>query len=122
MNDIILFCCGGVHSFVLCVDTTFKFCDMWFTDIWYKNKRIINTKAVKHSVINYVSLLQDEHTFNRFALECLSANPLIYELKSIGEDLESAIFSVFKSTIKPFQSCLVFAIFFKGTKANWINF
>ena len=43
---------------------------------------------------------KEEAVFQRFALEMVTANPEMLELKSLGNDLEKAIFKGFKSVIK----------------------
>ena len=98
--DIEQFCCSSYDSSVLAVDTTFNLCDLWITDTTYRNKRIVKVENGKHPVHLGPIMLhfsKDKETFGRFALELLAASPDLKELKTIGVDLESAIFNGFKN-------------------------
>ena len=104
LKDIELFCCdpNDNNSCVLDIDTTFKLCNMWITDISYRNKRLLSSRARKNPVhIGPVvmSFTKDEGTFRRFCVELISANPQLINLKKDGVDMEAAIFSGFHSVI-----------------------
>ena len=87
------------NASVLGIDTTFNLCDMWLTDTCYRNKRLINPRTNAHPVFLgpiLIHFTKEEETFLRFALELLSADPTLRNLKKIGVDLESAIYNGFK--------------------------
>ena len=102
IQDIDKFCTTELEASVLAVDTTFNLCDMWITDTSYRNKRLLNPTTGKHLVFLSPVMLhfsKNEKTFGRFALELVSANPKLKDLKKIGVDLESAIFNGFSNII-----------------------
>ena len=102
INDIAKFCCKNSDTAILGVDTTFNLCDLWITDTSYRNKRLLNTTSGGHPVHLGPIMLhftKDDGTCGRFALELLSANPCLKDLKTLGVDLEAAIYSGFKSLI-----------------------
>ena len=99
IKDIVKFCCVEQNASVLGIDTTFNLCDMWLTDTCYRNKRLINPRTNAHPVFLgpiLIHFTKEEETFLRFALELLSADPTLRNLKKIGVDLESAIYNGFK--------------------------
>ena len=85
INDIAKCCCKNSDTAVLGVDTTFNLCDLWSTDTSYRNKRLLNTTSGGHPVHLGPIMLhftKDDGTFGRFALELLSANPCLKDLKT----------------------------------------
>ena len=49
---------------------------------------------------------KDEEAFTRFALEKSAGNPKLIELKTVGVDMESAIYQGFKSNFKDLPRCI----------------
>ena len=84
------------------VDTTFNLCDLWITDTFYRNKHLVNIieggTPVHLSPIN-LHFTKDKKTFGRFKLEILLANPNLKNISFIRVDLESAIFTGWKTMI-----------------------
>lgn len=102
VQDVEKFCTTELEASVLAVDTTYNLCDMWITDTSYRNKRLLNPATGKHPVFLgpiMIHFSKNDKAFARFALELVSANPKLKELKTIGVDLESAIFNGFKNMI-----------------------
>ena len=78
LSDVKKFCCKSTEAGVFPVDTTFNLCDLWITDISYRNKRLVNTidgGAPVHLSPIMLHFTRDEQTFGRFGLEILAANP-----------------------------------------------
>lgn len=99
LNDIEKFCCYGTEPVPLAVDTTFNLCDLWLTDSSYKNKRLVNTLTGTSPVFFGPCMLhftKDVEAFSRFALELRAGNAALKDLKTIGVDMEAAIFNGFK--------------------------
>ena len=74
------------------IHLTFNLCNSWITDTSYCNTRLINSDG-KHPVFLgpvIIHFEKSEFLFNRFAMEILSHEPLISELKAIGTDIEKA--------------------------------
>ena len=102
MIDIEQFCCQFHNASVLGVDTKFNLCDLWITDTAYRNKRILNAENgdnLVHLGPIMLHFTKDSATFGRLALEMLSINSKLKSIRSIGVDLEAAIFNGFKSMI-----------------------
>ena len=102
LSDIKKFCSKSTEAGVFAVDTTFNLCDLWITDISYRNKRLVNTideGAPVHFGPIMLHFTRVEKTFSRFGLEILSANPNLKNISFIGVDLESAIFTGLKTMI-----------------------
>ena len=65
----------------------------------HKIKRILNEANGNNPVFFSLSMLhftKDVEAFSRFSLELQAGNPKIKDLKSIGVDMEAAIFNGFK--------------------------
>ena len=93
---------GKSETAILAVDTTFNLCDIWITDISYRKKRIVNAENEENPVsFQTIRLHFTKHqkTFSRFALGILACNPNVKNLKAIGIDFESAIYTGFKRVI-----------------------
>lgn len=102
IDNISRFCTKQSDSEVLGVDTTFNLCDLWITDTSYINQRLINPSSGRSPVHLGPLMLhftKTEQTFGRFALELVSANPNLKNLKFLGVDLEAAIFKGFENII-----------------------
>ena len=99
-------CCDSDN--VLCIDTTFNLCSSWVTDCCYNNDRL-RTNEGKHPIFlgpAIVHFEKDVFLFSRFASEMLTYQPAISNLKTIGTDLEKAIFNGFLSQIKDLKLLL----------------
>ena len=103
IEDIISFCCTGVDSEVLGIDTTYNLCDMWVTDSCYKDKRLVSNTTGNHPIFLgplIFHFTKDKDTFTRFALEMMAIDPLVIsKLKKIGVDMEDAIFEGIKNVM-----------------------
>ena len=103
LNDIEKFCCCYGISDLLAIDTTFNLCDLWLTDLSYRNWRLAVDATGKSPVYFGLCMFhfkKDEEAFRRFAVEVCVGNPKLIELKLVGVDMESAIYQEFKSTFK----------------------
>ena len=99
LSDVAKFCCE--ENSVFCVDTTFNLCKNWVTDSCYNNARLERSEG-KHPIFLGPSMIHFEKTeliFSRFINEMCTFEPSIRSLKSIGTDLERAIFNGFASQI-----------------------
>ena len=99
-------CCDSDN--VLCIDTTFNLCSSWVTDYCYNNDRLRKNEG-KHLIFlgpAVVHFEKDVYLFSRFASEMLTYQPAISNLKTIGTDLEEAIFNGFLSQIKDLKLLL----------------
>ena len=102
LSDIEKFCCKSTEAGVFVVDTTFNLCDLWITNTYYRNKRLVNTidgGTPVHLGPIMLHFTKDEKTFGRFRLEISSANLNLKNISFIGLDLESAIFTGLKTMI-----------------------
>ena len=99
-------CCDSDN--VLCIDTTFNLCSSWVTVCCYNNDRL-RTNEGKHAIFLGPAIIhfeKDVFLFSRFASEMLTHQPAISNLKTIGTDLEKAIFNKFLSQIKDLKLLL----------------
>ena len=95
MNDLKMFCTHDNNPITLAVDTTFNLCDLWITDTSYRNQRLINRESQKHPVFLGPMMLhftKNVETFQRFAMEIVNYNHKLYDIKTVGVDMESAIY------------------------------
>ena len=95
LNDIEKFCCCNGISGPLAIDTAFNLCDLWLTDMSYRNRRSVADTTGKSPVLFGPCMFhfkKDEEAFRRFALEICAGNPKLIELKAVGVDMESAIY------------------------------
>ena len=110
IEDVEKFCCSERRdNIVLSVDTTFNLCNLWTTDTSYRNRRLINPRTNDHPVFLGPVLLhfsKDANIFNRLALEMLSFNSNIINLKRVRVDMEGAIFNGIKNLIKNLERLL----------------
>ena len=100
LNDTEKFCCSGRNPVRLAVDTTFNPCNLGLTNTSYKNKMILNESNGNNPVFFVLPMLhftKDVESFSRISLELQAGNPKIKDLKSIGVDIEAAIFNGFKT-------------------------
>ena len=100
LDDVAKFCCE--MNEVLCIDTTFNLCENWITDTCYRNLRLENSEG-NHPIFMgpcIIHFQKDEFVFNRFISEMCSYQQKIKDLKTIGTDLEKAIFNGFKTQLK----------------------
>ena len=98
-------CCD---SDVSCIDTTFNLCSSWVTDCYYNNDRL-RTNEGKHPIFLGPAIVHFEKgvlLFSRFASEMLTYQPAITNLRTMGTDLEKAIFNGFLSQIKDLKLLL----------------
>ena len=97
LNDVAKFCCE--MDDVLCIDTTFNLCSSWVTDTSYKNLRLLNHYGTFTIFLGpcIVHFEKYDFIFNRFASEMCSYQLMIRSLKTIGTDLEKAIYNGFSS-------------------------
>ena len=95
---------------VLCIDTTFNLCSSWVTDTSYKNLRLLNHDGTFPIFLGpcIVHFEKDDFIFNRFASEMCSYQPMKRSLKTIGTDLEKAIYNGFSSQIEDLKLLLCF--------------
>ena len=104
IEDIVSFCCVDNNIEVLGIDTRFNLCDLWVTDICYKNKRLVNIRNGNNPIFLGPSIFhftKDEKTSTRFAAEMIAMNTVIMtELKKVGVDMEDAIFNGIKKVIQ----------------------
>ena len=87
---------------VLYIDTTFNVCSSCVTDCCYSNYRLTINEG-KHQIFlgpETVHFEIEAFLLSRFASEMLTHRPAISNLKTIGTDLEKAIFNDFLSQIK----------------------
>ena len=99
MATDIQLCCD--ENNVFCVDTTYNLCKHWVTDSRYNNARLDRSEG-KHPIFLGPSMIHFEKTeliFSRFINEMCTFESSIRSLKSIGTDLERAIFTDFASHI-----------------------
>ena len=106
LNDVSKFCCD--MNEVLGIDTTFNLCESWLTDTCYKNHRLETAEGKQPVFIGpcIIHFEKDEFIFNRFITEMCSYQPSIRMLKTIGTDLEKAIYNGFASQIKDLRLLL----------------
>ena len=104
IEDIVSFCCVDNNIEVLGIDTRFNLCDLWVTDICYKNKRLVNIRNGNNPIFLGPSIFhftKDEKTSTRFAAEMIAMNTVIMtELKKVGVDMEDSIFNGIKKVIQ----------------------
>ena len=96
VEDVVKFCCTGQNASVLGIGTMYNLRDMWVTDSYYRNKRLIGNDSGHHPVFLGPPLFhftEDDQTFTRFPLELRASNPETRKLKKIGVDMEDAIFN-----------------------------
>ena len=99
LNDVVQFCCAG--DSVLSIDTTFNLCKNWLTDSCYQNLRLENLNG-NHPIFLGPCILhfkRDAFLFSRFLKEMSSFNMQIMSLKTIGTDMDRAIFNGFSRDI-----------------------
>ena len=41
VEDVVKFCCADQNTSAIGIDTTYNLCDMWITDLCYRNKTLI---------------------------------------------------------------------------------
>ena len=106
LNDVAKFCCE--MDDVLCIDTTFNLCSSWVTDTSYKNLGLLNHDGTFPIFLGpcIVHFEKYDFIFNRFASEMCSYQPMIRSLKTIGTDLEKAIYNGFSSQIEDLKLLL----------------
>ena len=106
LDDVLkMYCHSDNVSFI---DTTFNLSLSWVTDCCYNNDRL-TTNEGKHRIFLGPAIMHFEKNaflFSRFASEMLTRQPAISNLKTIGRDLEKAIFNGFLSQIKDLKLLL----------------
>ena len=93
---------------VLYTDIVFNLCSSWVTDYCYNNDRL-TTNEGKYQLflgLGTVHFEKDTVLFSGFSFEMLTHRPATSNLKTIGTDLEKAIFSNFLSQIKDLKLLL----------------
>ena len=100
LDDVVKMCCDSDN--VPCIDTTFYLGSSWLTDCCYNNDRL-RTNEGTHPIFlgpTIVHSKEDVFLFSCFSSEMLIYQPAINNLKTIGTNLEKAIFNGFLSHIK----------------------
>ena len=99
LHDIKQICCRKDDAVPLAIDTTFNLCDLWLTDTSYRNKRLLNESTGTSPVFLGPCMFhftKDEEEFSRFTTEIRIGNSGLDDLKTLGVDIESAIYNEFK--------------------------
>ena len=82
-------------SSVFRCDTTFEIIvKLWLTDTSYTNTALIKTQDTKHPEFPgpiMVHFTKDQRTYQRLAIEMVTAKPNLSNISMIGHDMEQAI-------------------------------